>query len=63
MPVRLAGRTVVDAFDGPVAEDLGRVLALAELGVAESEAWRTLPDIPSWDRRPRTWPARSSPAR
>ena len=42
MPVRLAGRVVVEAFDGPVAEDLGRVLALVDLGVAEAEAWRTL---------------------
>ena len=42
MPVQLAGRVVAEAFDGPVAEDLGRVLALADLGVPEAEAWRTL---------------------
>lgn len=42
MPVRLAGRAVVDAFEGPVGEDLGRVLALADLGVAEAQAWRLL---------------------
>ena len=42
MPVRLAGRVVVEAFDGPVGGDLGRVLALVELGVSESDAWRTL---------------------
>lgn len=46
MPVRLAGRVVVEAFDGPVAEDLGRVLALAELGVPESDAWRSLSSHP-----------------
>jgi Flp pilus assembly protein TadB len=50
MPVRLAGRMVVEAFDGPVAEDLGRVLALADLGVAESEAWRTLVPHPQLGR-------------
>ena len=33
---------MVEAFDGPVADDLGRALALADLGVAESEAWSTL---------------------
>jgi len=42
MPVRLAARTVVDAFDGPLSADLGRVSALADLGVAETEAWRSL---------------------
>jgi pilus assembly protein TadC len=46
MPVRLAARVVADAFDGPLAEDLSRVLALTDLGVAEPEAWRTLADHP-----------------
>jgi pilus assembly protein TadC len=46
MPVRLAGRVVVEAFDGPVAEDLGRVLALTDLGVAETAAWRSLAGHP-----------------
>lgn len=46
MPARLAGRAVVQAFDGPVGEDLGRVLALADLGVAEAEAWRGLAGHP-----------------
>ena len=46
MPVRLAGRVVTEAFDGPLAEDLGRVLALADLGVAEAEAWRSLAQHP-----------------
>jgi Flp pilus assembly protein TadB len=42
MPVRLAARVVVDAFEGPLSTDLGRVLALVDLGVAETEAWRSL---------------------
>jgi Flp pilus assembly protein TadB len=46
MPVRLAGRAVADAFDSAVGEDLGRVLALVDLGVSDAEAWRTLHDHP-----------------
>ena len=46
MPVRLAGRVVADAFDSAVGEDLGRVLALVDLGVSDAEAWRTLHDHP-----------------
>lgn len=46
MPARLAGRAVAQAFDGPVAEDLGRALDLADLGVAEVEAWRSLAGHP-----------------
>lgn len=46
MPVRLAGRAVVHAFASPVGEDLGRALALADLGVAEAEAWRSLAGHP-----------------
>lgn len=46
MPARLAAGAVVQAFDGPVGEDLGRVLALADLGVAEAEAWRSLAGHP-----------------
>ena len=46
MPVRLAGRVVAEAFDGPVAEDLGRVLALTDLGMAETDAWRSLAGHP-----------------
>ena len=42
LPVRAACRAVVDAFDGPVAEDLGRVVALTDLGVGDVEAWRSL---------------------
>jgi pilus assembly protein TadC len=37
---------VVDAFDGPVAEDLGRVNALTALGVGDAEAWRALASHP-----------------
>jgi Flp pilus assembly protein TadB len=46
MPVRLAGRAVADAFDSALGEDLGRVLALVDLGVSDAEAWRTLHDHP-----------------
>jgi len=46
MPVRLAGRAVADAFDSALSEDLGRVLALVELGVSDADAWRTLQDHP-----------------
>jgi len=46
MPVRLAARVVADAFDGPLAEDLGRVLALVDLGIAETDAWRSLAGHP-----------------
>jgi Flp pilus assembly protein TadB len=42
IPVRLAGRVVADAFDSALGEDLRRMLALAELGMSDSEAWRTL---------------------
>jgi pilus assembly protein TadC len=45
-PVRSACRAVVDAFDGPVAEDLGRVNALTALGVGDAEAWRALASHP-----------------
>lgn len=57
MPVRSAGRVVVGAFEGPVAEDLGRVLALVDLGVPEAEAWRSL------SRHPQLGPAASDLAR
>ncbi|GAA3574900.1 hypothetical protein GCM10022197_34950 [Microlunatus spumicola] len=44
LPVRGACRVVVDAFDGPVAEDLGRVRAATDLGVADADAWLQLAD-------------------
>jgi pilus assembly protein TadC len=42
LPVRGACAVVVDAFDGPVAEDLGRVRAATDLGVADADAWHRL---------------------
>ncbi|HET9539680.1 MAG TPA: type II secretion system F family protein, partial [Candidatus Limnocylindria bacterium] len=44
MPLRVATAAVVGAFDGPVADDLGRVNALSALGTAEVDAWRALAD-------------------
>ena len=46
MPVRAAARVVADAYDSAVGEDLGRVLALVDLGMPDAEAWRTLGDHP-----------------
>ena len=42
LPVRTALVAVLDAFDGPVAEDLGRVRASTALGVGDADAWKTL---------------------
>jgi pilus assembly protein TadC len=44
LPVRGACSVVADAFDGPVAEDLGRVRAATDLGVADADAWLQLVD-------------------
>lgn len=44
LPVRAACGVVVDAFDGPVAEDLGRVRSSTDLGVPEAQAWLQLAD-------------------
>jgi pilus assembly protein TadC len=46
LPVRRACAAVVQVFDGPVADDLGQVLRLLELGVGDVVAWRTLHDHP-----------------
>ena len=46
MPVRVAGRVVADAYDAAIGEELGRVLALVDLGMPDAEAWRTLGDHP-----------------
>jgi pilus assembly protein TadC len=46
LPARRACAAVVQAFDGPVADDLGQVLRLLELGVGDAAAWRTLHDHP-----------------
>lgn len=44
LPVRGACGVVVDAFDGPVAEDLGRVRSSTDLGVSDADAWLQLAD-------------------
>jgi pilus assembly protein TadC len=46
LPARTACAAVVGTCDGPVADDLGQVLALLQLGVADVAAWRTLHDHP-----------------
>jgi pilus assembly protein TadC len=46
MPVRAACRAIVEAFEGPVAEDLGRVLAMVDLGTSEADAWGQLHEHP-----------------
>ena len=42
LPVRTALAAVLDAFDGPVAEDLGLVQASTALGIGDADAWKTL---------------------
>jgi hypothetical protein len=44
LPARTACAAVVGTCDGPVADDLGQVLALSQLGVADAAVWRTLHD-------------------
>jgi pilus assembly protein TadC len=46
LPARTACAAVVQAFEGPVADDLGRVLALLQLGAGEVSAWRAIADHP-----------------
>jgi pilus assembly protein TadC len=46
LPVRTACAAVVRTFDGPVADDLGQVLSLLELGVSDVAAWSALHDHP-----------------
>jgi pilus assembly protein TadC len=46
LPARTACVAVVRVFDGPVADDLGQVLTLLELGVGDVVAWRALRDHP-----------------
>ncbi len=41
-PLRAACAAVVEAFDGPVAEELGVVLRSIELGTGEAAAWAVL---------------------
>jgi Flp pilus assembly protein TadB len=42
VPPRQACAAVVQAFDGPVAEDLGQVLRSVQLGAPDAQAWRAL---------------------
>jgi pilus assembly protein TadC len=46
LPSRTACAAVVRTFEGAVADDLGQVLALQQLGVPDAAAWRTLRDHP-----------------
>jgi pilus assembly protein TadC len=46
LPARTACAAVVRTFDGAIADDLGQVLALQQLGVPDVAAWRTLSDHP-----------------
>lgn len=46
MPLRRATAAVVASFDGPLAEDLGAVQVLINLGVSDVEAWHTLRNHP-----------------
>ena len=62
MPVRLAGRIVADAFDSALGDDLGRVLALVELGVLTPRPGEPCTIIRSSAPLPRTCLAPSSPA-
>ena len=48
LPARTACAAVVRTFDGAVADDLGQVLALQQLGVPDVAAWRTLRDHPQF---------------
>jgi Flp pilus assembly protein TadB len=57
LPPRQACTAVVEAFDGPVAEDLGQVARSVELGVPDAQAWRAL------GRHPQLGPAASDLAR
>jgi pilus assembly protein TadC len=42
LPLRGAVAAVTTAYEGPVAEDLGRVLRMIELGAPDADAWRDL---------------------
>lgn len=46
LPARTACAAVVRTFEGAVANDLGQVLALQQLGVPDVAAWHTLHDHP-----------------
>ena len=42
LPLRKAVAAVTKAYGGPVAEDLGRVMRMVELGAPDADAWRAL---------------------
>jgi pilus assembly protein TadC len=42
LPLRKAVAAVTKAYGGPVAEDLGRVMRMVELGAPDADAWRSL---------------------
>jgi pilus assembly protein TadC len=50
LPLRRATEAVVGVFDGPVGEDLSRVLIAVNLGIGEARAWRELGADPTWRR-------------
>jgi len=60
VPMRTACAAVVRTFDGPVADDLGQVMALLQLGVADVVAWRALHGHPQLAVRLRIWRVRWS---
>lgn len=49
-PLRGAVRVVASVCDGPIAEDLGRVVDLVRVGECEASAWRELGQRPEWRR-------------
>lgn len=46
VPLRRALRLVTDLIDGPVAEELGEVVARIDVGMPDAEAWLLLGDDP-----------------
>lgn len=48
MPLRQATRAVADAFEGPVAEDLGAIVSQVDLGISDAEAWGSMRDDAQW---------------
>ena len=48
LPLRKAIAAVTKAYRGPVAEDLGRVMRMVELGAPDADAWRTLRGHPQF---------------
>lgn len=48
LPLRRAVREVAGATQGVVGEDLGLVVGLVDIGLAEREAWLRLAERPAW---------------